>query len=122
MTARVLRLYHSAVVDEYREREAHLLRDHGYDIHLVTPPVWVEGGSLVSAGREDRFPLHVLPIRGRRHPILFWYAPKPLRRLLRQLKPAIVDIHEEPYSLAVASTLRAVKAEVPDAAVCVYTA
>lgn len=120
---RVLRVYHSAVVSEYRERD-HLLRSrHGYDLHVVSPPAWHEGGSLVQATDDPEVPLHIVPVRGRRsHPILFWYAGGALRALLRELRPDIVDLHEEPYSLAVAAALRAVRAEVPAAPVCMYTA
>ena len=119
---RVLRVYHSAVVSEYRERD-HLLRSrHGYDLHLVSPPAWHEGGSLVRAIDDAEVPLHIVPVRGRPHPILFWYATGPLRRVLRELRPDIVDLHEEPYSLAVAAALRVVREEVPNAPVCMYTA
>lgn len=123
MTAtRVLRVYHSAVVDEYRQRERLLRSRHGYDVHLVCPPAWPEGGSVVRAPSEADFPVHVVSARGRRHPILFWYAMAQFRRALRHVRPAIVDLHEEPYSLAVAAALRAVRAEASTAKVCVYTA
>jgi glycosyltransferase involved in cell wall biosynthesis len=38
------------------------------------------------------------------------------------VRPHIVDLHEEPYSLAVASALRAVQREAPKARVCIYSA
>ena len=119
---RVLRIYHSAVVAEYRERDRLLRSRHGYDLHVVSPPTWLEGGSRVSATSDAGVPVHVVKVRGRCHPILFWYSPAALRRLLRYLRPQIVDLHEEPYSLAVAVALRTVKAEVPNAQICVYTA
>jgi glycosyltransferase involved in cell wall biosynthesis len=118
----VLRLYHSAVVGEYRERERWLREKHGWDVHVVVPPAWPEGGSLVPADGGRGVPVHVVPVRGRRHPILFWYAGRPLRRLLRELRPALVDVHEEPYSLAAWFAVRAVDAAVPGTPVCVYTA
>ena len=119
---RVLRVYHSGVVDEYRERERLLRRDHGYEVHLVCPPAWPEGGSVVRAMADPEIPVHVVPARGRPHPILFWYASAPFRRVLRKVRPDIVDLHEEPYSLAVAGALRAVRLEVPEARICMYTA
>lgn len=119
---RVLRAYHSGVVDEYRQRER-LLRDRlGYDVHLVCPPAWPEGSSIVRVVPDPEIPLHVVPVRGRRHPILFWYATSALRRILRDFRPDIVDLHEEPYSLAVAAALRAIRLETPEARVCMYTA
>lgn len=119
---RVLRVYHSGVVREYRERERLLRERHGYEVELVVPPAWPEGGSVVTATPDDAVPLHVAPVHGRRHPNLFWYAGRHLRRVLRRLRPQIVDIHEEPYSLAAAGVLRAVRLEAPQARICIYTA
>lgn len=123
MTAiRVLRVYHSAVVDEYRERERLLRSRHGYDVHLVCPPAWPEGASVVQAAPDAEIPLYVVPVRGRTHPILFWYASRAFRRVLRSVRPDIVDLHEEPYGLAAAAALPAIRREAPQAAVCMYTA
>jgi glycosyltransferase involved in cell wall biosynthesis len=110
------------VVSEYRERVRLLRSRHGYDLHVVSPPAWIEGGSLVRAAPDPDVPVHVVDTRGRQHPILFWYAGRAFRRVLRELRPAIVDLHEEPYSLATAAALWAVAREVPDARVCVYSA
>ena len=119
---KVVRVYHSAVVDEYRQRERQLREGFGHDVHLVCPPRWSEGGSVVEARAADDLPVHVVDVRGRRHPILFWYAQRRFRRILREVQPDVVDLHEEPYSLSVAVALRAVRAEVPQAKVCIYTA
>jgi glycosyltransferase involved in cell wall biosynthesis len=119
---RVLRLYHSAVVDEYRNRERLLRSRHGYDVHLICPPGWSEGGSLVIPTADPDVPLHLLGVRGPRHPILFWHTTSALRRVLREVRPHIVDMQEEPYSMVVAVALRAIRAEVPDARICIYSA
>ena len=119
---RVLRVYHSAVVGEYRRRDRLLREHHGYDMHLVCPPSWPEGGSLVAAAPDRDVPLHVLPVHGRRHPILFWYDSGGLRAVLREVRPDIVDLHEEPYSLAAAAALGAIRREAPAARLCLYTA
>lgn len=120
---RVLRLYHSAVVAEYRERERWLREKHGYEVHTVSPPAWPEGGSTVTAAANDSVPLHVVPVRGRRHhPILFWYDRRALRRVLAAVRPHILDVHEEPYSLAAWGAIRDADREAPGAGVCVYTA
>ena len=115
---RVLRLFHSAVVDEFRERERWLRDKHGYDVHVACPPAWPEGGSVVRAAPGGDVPVHVLPVRGRTHPILFWYSSRALRRLVAEVRPHLIDLHEEPYSLAAALALRAAG----DLPVCVYTA
>lgn len=119
---RVLRVYHSAVVSEYRHRDRLLRERHGYDVHLVCPEAWPEGGSRVSAGIDSHVPLHILPIHGRQHPNLFWYSNSAFNRLVRRLRPDIVDLHEEPYSLAVAAALQGTARYSPTAPVCLYTA
>ncbi|MDX6689267.1 MAG: hypothetical protein QOG15_724 [Solirubrobacteraceae bacterium] len=121
---RVLRISNSAVVPEYRQREHQLSVRHGYDMHLVSPPAFTEGGSVVEATADDpAVPLHIVDTRGRRyHPILFWYVTAQLRRVMRQVQPQILDLHQEPYSLASAAALRAVKLEAPQAKICIYTA
>ncbi|HVP76128.1 MAG TPA: glycosyltransferase family 4 protein [Gaiellaceae bacterium] len=121
---RVLRLFHSAVVPEFLERERLLRARHGWDVHVACPPVWNEGGSVVTASvdPDPEVPVHILPIHGRRHPILFWYSQRALRALMRELQPDIVDVHEEPYSLAARGIVRAAAREVPNATVVIYTA
>lgn len=119
---RVLRLYHSAVVSEYRQRERLLRQRHGHDVHVVTPPAWREGGQLVRARLDCDIPVHIVAARGRQRPNLFWYEPSGLRHVMRDVRPQIVDLHEEPFSLAVAGALRVIAREAPTAGVCVYTA
>lgn len=119
---RVLRVYHSAVVSEYRQRERLLRARHGYEVEVVCPPSWPEGGRMVAATPDPDVPVHIIPVRGRRHPILFRYRADGLRRALRSLRPDIVDLHEEPYSLAVAAARWVVRREAPRARVCLYTA
>jgi glycosyltransferase involved in cell wall biosynthesis len=119
---RVLRLFHSGVVPEFLERERVLRRDHGWDVHVACPPAWHEGGSLVTATLDPDVPVHVLPVHGKAHPILFWYSGRALRTLLRELQPDIVDVHEEPYSLAARGIVRAAAREVPNATIVIYTA
>ncbi len=119
---RVLRLFHSAVVPEFLERERLLRTQHGWDVHVACPPAWSEGGSVVTASHDPEVPVHVLPIHGKRHPILFWYSQRALRALMRELQPDIVDVHEEPYSLAARGIVRAAAREVPNATIVIYTA
>jgi glycosyltransferase involved in cell wall biosynthesis len=122
MSLRVLRAYHSAVVDEFRERERWLIRKHGHEVQLICPPAWSEGGSDVRATEDPEFPVRILPLRGPRHPILFWYGRREFRAVLRDFRPDVIDLHEEPYSLSVAAALRVIDQEAPGTPVCVYTA
>jgi glycosyltransferase involved in cell wall biosynthesis len=97
---KVLRVYHSAVVGEWRERDRELRR-RGARVTLVAPTAWREGGRQVPlhAG-PDTF---VVPARTwGSHPALFAYDPLPLLRLLRRERFDHVDVHEEPCSLAAA--------------------
>ena len=119
---RILRIYHSAVVDEYRQRERALRQRHGHDVHVVCPPSWPEGSGLVRPGIDAEVPVHIVPVRGPAHPNLFWYHGPELEAVIRRLRPDIVDLHEEPFGLAVARALPVVQREAPKAKLCLYTA
>jgi glycosyltransferase involved in cell wall biosynthesis len=99
----VLRVSHSGVVTSWRERER-ILRRHGVDLTLVTAERWDEGGSMVdfTASGDD----FAVPVRtfGRR-PNLFLFDPRPLWKLLGGNRWDLVDMHEEPFGLAVAEVL-----------------
>ncbi len=119
---RVLRIFHAGVVAEYQQREALLRARHGYDVHLACPPVWREAGARVYVERTASVPVHVMPVRGSDAPNLFWYHTRELTELIRRLRPDIVDLHEEPFSLAAAGALIAMGAASSAARVCFYTA
>jgi glycosyltransferase involved in cell wall biosynthesis len=100
---RVLRISHSAVVNSWRQRER-LLETAGVDVTLATAAAWEEGGSLVTfTPSGDDF---AVPVRTLGHqPNLFVFDPRPLWKLLGDGAWDLVDIHEEPCSLAVAEVL-----------------
>lgn len=99
---RVLRIAHHGVVSAWRERER-ALRAQGVDVELVSATVWNEGGRDVrlDPGRDDF-------VRGAatagRHPSVFVFDPRPLWRAIGR-RPDLIDLHEEPNSLAVAEAL-----------------
>jgi glycosyltransferase involved in cell wall biosynthesis len=100
---RVLRISHSAVVAAWRQRDR-LLRQDGVDLTLATAERWAEGGSPVvftPSGDEFAVPVRTLG----HHPNLFIFDPRPLWRLLGDGPWDLVDMHEEPCSLAVAEVL-----------------
>ena len=100
---RVLRISHSAVVTAWRQRER-LLRRAGVDLTLVTAVRWEEGGALVPfTPAGDDFAV-AAPTLGR-HPNLFVFDPRPLWRLLGDGRWDVIDLHEEPFGLAVAEVL-----------------
>jgi glycosyltransferase involved in cell wall biosynthesis len=100
---RVLRVSKSGVVTAWRERERRL-RARGVDLTLVAAARWEEGGAPVAFDPEgDTF---AVPVRTfGRHPNLFVYDPRPLWRLLRGTQWDVLDLHEEPFGLAVAEVL-----------------
>lgn len=103
MSLRVLRISKSGVVTAWRERERQLRR-LGADLTLVTAARWEEGGSQVDlAPAGDGFVVAVKTFG--HHPNLFLYDPRPLWRLLGSERWDLIDMHEEPFGLAVAEVL-----------------
>ena len=99
---RVLRVAHHGVVDAWRERERRL-RTAGVDVHLLSARRWNEGGRDV-----DLVPAPDEVVSGAttvgHHPNAFAYDPRPVWRLLGE-NWDLLDLHEEPCSLAVAEVL-----------------
>ncbi|MCU1459949.1 MAG: glycosyltransferase [Acidimicrobiales bacterium] len=91
-------MYHSAVVSDWRERDRELRR-HGCDVRLLGPRSWNEGGRSVEFERDGDDFVEAAKTWGR-HPFLFVYSPLPLIRELRRRRLDILDVHEEPASLA----------------------
>ncbi|GAA2032891.1 hypothetical protein GCM10009819_16180 [Agromyces tropicus] len=99
---RVLRVSHSAVVDEWRGRER-ALSALGVEVALACARRWHAGG--VPVALEARPDERVQGVRTLgRHPALFVYDPLPLWRLLGE-DWDVIDVHEEPFSLATAEIL-----------------
>jgi glycosyltransferase involved in cell wall biosynthesis len=95
---RVLRVHHAAVVSSWRERDRRL-RQLDCDVTLVSARRWNEGGLDVTLDAEtDDF---VVGARTwGRHPYSFVYDPLPLVRPMRGRLLDVIDVHEEPASLA----------------------
>ncbi len=98
---RVLRVSHSAVVTEWRRRERELIA-LGAELTLVSAAAWNEGGQMVTLSPgADSFAVGAATVGT--HPYRFLFDPRPLWRELRRrggTPIAILDIHEEPASLA----------------------
>lgn len=117
---KVLRVYHSGVVTGWRARDR-ALRRSGADVELVTAARWNEGGSPVELVADgDTF---VVPTRtwGTR-PNLFVYDPRPIWRALRRRPVDIIDVHEEPCSLAAAELRLLRRLLQPSATLLLYSA
>jgi glycosyltransferase involved in cell wall biosynthesis len=100
---RVLRITHSGVVTAWRARERALI-GRGLEITVLTAAAWDEGGNTVTftPGGDD----FARPVRTfGHHPNLFVFDPLPLWRTLGSGPWDLIDIHEEPCSLAAAEVL-----------------
>jgi glycosyltransferase involved in cell wall biosynthesis len=119
---RVVRIYHSAVVRAFRERDR-LMRAAGVEETLITARAWNEGGASVSLERSADEVAWVVPARTfGHHPYRFAYNPLPLARALKRTKPHVLDVHEEPASLAVGQALLIRRLIAPQAQVVLYSA
>ncbi len=100
---RVLRIYHSAILEVWRARDRELI-NLGVDETLVTARQWNEGGANVSfeAG-TDKF-AHAIRTYGTR-PNLFLYDPWQLWKFFGRHRFDLFDFHEEPFSLAMGELL-----------------
>jgi len=117
---RVLRIYHSAVVGPWRRRDREL-RALGAEVVLVSPTRWNEGGREVALDVDgDDFVVAARTVGS--HPYGFVYDPRPIWRVLRSGRFDVVDVHEEPASLAAAEVWvlsRLARTRVP---FCLYSA
>ncbi|WP_314506957.1 glycosyltransferase [uncultured Microbacterium sp.] len=116
---RVLRISHSAVVDEWRGRER-AMRELGVHVSLMSARESVEGGSVVTLQPRPGEQVEGVGTAGR-HPALFLYDPRPLWRALGN-DWDVIDIHEEPFALATAEVLLLRALRRNGAPVVLYTA
>ena len=117
---RVLRVYHSGVVGAWRARDR-VLQARGVQVTLVSAAEWNEGGSVVRLRDDgDDFVIGVRTFGG--HPNLFLYDPIALWRILRNRDFDVVDIHEEPVSLAAAEVQIVAWLSGDRSPFCVYSA
>jgi len=114
---RVLGVYHGGRNTAHRARERALVAA-GVDVSLVVPAAWpdVEDTSAI----RDPFPVIELPITRsgdvNRHAYRDSHA---LRLLIEDLRPDVLDVHEEPFSIASRQWLAAAPVEMP---IVMYTA
>lgn len=115
---RVLRIYHAGRDPQHRCRER-ALRTAGAEVTLVVPRAWPDEGGEALLSPEP-FRVIELAVRRRgdvnRHAYCDSHAPT---RLLSEIQPDVVDVHEEPYSVAARQWVDAVPADVP---IVMYTA
>lgn len=93
------------VVSAYRDKLRRIAQHPGIDrLTVVTPPAWREpGGRTLMFERStspEPFDLRIAPIafNGQYH-VFFWPS---LARIIRETRPDVVHLDEEPYNLATA--------------------
>jgi glycosyltransferase involved in cell wall biosynthesis len=116
MRIRVLRVYHGGRDFQHRGRER-ALEAAGVDVTLVVPTEWPETSGERNLSPET-FGIVELPVRRagdvNRHAHVEDGA---LRRLIAEIRPDVLDVHEEPFSVVARQWLRAA----PDQPVLMYT-
>ena len=109
---RVLRVYHGGRDPRHRCRERALV-DLGAEITLVVPNVWPDAGAELQLSTEP-FRVIALPVRRGGDVNRHAYSDiRSLRRVLDETRPDVLDIHEEPVSVAAHQWLRAADGRVP---------
>lgn len=117
---RVLRISHSDVIRGWRGRQERL-RERGGRITTVAPLVWAEGGGEVRLDPSEGESLVGVRTIGR-HPILFMYEMTRLIREIRREKWDVLDVHEEPYSIAAAQVVLLARVFARSSAIICYSA
>jgi glycosyltransferase involved in cell wall biosynthesis len=109
--------YVSVELAQAKARE--LARRPGLDVTVVAPSRFFELGRWMEAERPPapEYRLEVLPValpmvRGQRHA---YFYPRGLVRLMRSLRPDVVDLWEEPYSAVSTQVALARRAVAPGA-------
>lgn len=115
---RVLRVYHGGRDASHRERERALARC-GIQITLVIPAEW-PGGQPNAPVAEEGIDVLELPIVRPGDVNRHAYRDRAdLCRLIAKVEPDLLDIHEEPFSLAARQWLKAAPRNLP---IVMYTA
>ena len=113
----VLRVYHGGRIAAHQERER-ALSSAGISLVLVAPSNWSSEGDT-AINQDAVRTIELLVTRGgdvNRHA---YSDPSRLERLLSDVRPDVLDIHEEPFSVAARQWLAAAP---PDLPVVIYTA
>lgn len=113
---RVLRVYHAGRDPRHRARER-ALTAAGVDVTLIVPAGWPGAGNEVTLSAEP-FPVIELDVR-RGGDVNRHSFRQPLESLIRSLQPDLLDVHEEPVSVAARQWLRAAPTNLP---IVMYTA
>ena len=118
VTMKILRVYHAGRDPRHRQRERALVAA-GLDVTLVVPCSWPDEGAEAQLS-EERFRVVELPVRRAGDVNRHVYVDNgALSRLIDEVRPDVIDIHEEPFAAVTRQWLRALRS---DSSVVMYTA
>jgi glycosyltransferase involved in cell wall biosynthesis len=119
---RVLRIAHSSLTPELRQRERALVRRYPVvDLQVLTTEHWREAEVNVEAMPDDLFPVRTAKTHLSSHVQLFAYDPRPIIAALREHRPHLVDMSAEPYSVAAAQIMTLCGWYAPNAPIVMQT-
>lgn len=96
---RVLKMSHTASLSTYRARERALVKRHPVDLSIVTVKDWPHLGSEPDSGADPYILKAADSVLSGNVP-LFAFDPTVFAKAIREHKPHLIDIHQEPYSVA----------------------
>lgn len=103
---RVLRIAHSSLTPELRQRERALARCYPeVQLEVITTERWREAEMEVDAMPDNLFPVRAVRSHLSKHINLFAYGPRQIVAALREHRPHLIDMGHEPYSVAAAEIL-----------------
>jgi glycosyltransferase involved in cell wall biosynthesis len=99
---RIVVVSHACTVDVNRDVYRELARAHGHEVHLIVPARWpVAYARGKSTSPDDRLlRVHELPARLTGRIQKHFYRHRDVRDTLRTLRPDILLVEEEPFSIA----------------------
>ena len=106
---RVLMVSKACLVGAYQTKLTAIGQAADVELTVVVPPRWADPAGPIELERAylDGYVLRVSPIRFNGHFHLHYYPELP--RLLRELRPDILHMDEEPYNLATWLALRSAR-------------
>ena len=107
---RIVMLSKACIVGAYQRKLEEIAAQSGAELLALVPPCWQEGGRTTPLERAHTagYRLQVLPMAWNGHFHLHYYPT--LGRVLREFRPEIVHIDEEPYNLATFLAQRSARA------------
>jgi glycosyltransferase involved in cell wall biosynthesis len=122
---KVVRIWHAAVVAEYRKKIRALVQFSDLDLTLVIPQAWREGGQEASYVYNEKIDRDISTIVGRiRHQnnVRRYFFLTGLWQTLARVRPHIIDLEEEPFAYVTAQVLLYRKLQRLDAKLIFQTA